>query len=235
MAGIAMTELAAVYPAVRRRLEQWAGHEALSRVLRDCRDVEFFLAGGVIRNCVLGVTPPDKDFDFFVNGPSIGRALDIFREYGVLATTPFGSARWHPNGDPDHSADLIRIDEFRPGLWRCEDIVDVLNQFDYTASALAFDLRTGESFNPQNGLRDLTRRTMRMIRFDFPDTPFVPDSVLTMKAILWFRILHYARTQGLVIEPLTLEWLRTHRAFERLAEPFRATFFQPCDGYLEPL
>ena len=224
-----------MYPAVRRRLEQWAGYEVLSLVLQQCKDVECFLAGGVIRNCVLGLPPPDKDFDFFLDGPSVGRALDIFRKHGELATTPFGSARWHPAGDPERSADLIRIDEFRPGLWRCEDIIDVLNQFDYTASALAFDLRTAQAFNPQNGLRDLGRRTMRMIRFDYPDTSFTAGAELTMNAILWFRILHYARMLSLVIEPLTLRWLRSHREFERHAESFRATFFRPCNGYLEPL
>ena len=232
---MAISELSAALPAVRQRLDAWAGFGALSQVLADCPELGVYLAGGVIRNSILGAPDPDKDFDFFLNGAPIDRALAIFRRHGRVDTTPFGSARWHPSADPDRYADLIRIDEFRPGLWRCADIVDVLNQFDYTASAMAFDLRTGESFNPQNGFRDLTRRTMRMIRFDFPDTPFNPGAALTMRAILWFRILHYARVIGLAIEPLTLEWLRANRAYERHADAFRTTFFEPCDGYREPL
>jgi hypothetical protein len=232
---MAITELSAALPAARHRLEAWAGFGALSRVLADCPELAVYLAGGVIRNSVLGTPHPDKDFDFFLGGTPIDRALTIFRQHGVLDATPFGSARWHPSGDPDRYADLIRIDEFRPGLWRCEDIVDVLNQFDFTASAMAFDLRTGAAYDPQNGFRDLTRRTMRMIRFDFPDTPFNPGEALTMRAILWFRILHYARVLGLAIEPLTLEWLRANRAYARHADAFRTTFFEPCDGYREPL
>jgi tRNA nucleotidyltransferase (CCA-adding enzyme) len=227
--------LSSVYPHVRTRLEWWCGYRALGEVLRACPDVQIFIAGGVVRNCCLETALPLRDYDFFLGGDSIEQALAIFRKYGAMTRTPFGSPRWHPDERPEEYADLISIAEFRPGLWKCEDILDVLNQFDYTASALAFDLRTGVSFDPQNGLRDLLRTTMRMVRFDFPEGPFVPGAVLTRNAILWFRVLHYARTLGFTIEPLTLSWLKQHRDYVCDLAEFEEIFFPPAEGYLTPL
>lgn len=227
--------LASAYPNVLRHLESWSGHGVLSDVMNQFPDLQVFLAGGVIRNCLLDASRPVRDFDFLLDGPSIAPALDIIARHGLLEKTPFGSPRWHPAGDPECYADLIPIRDFRPGLWQCEDIVDVLNQFDYTASALAFNVRTGDSYNPQNGVRDITRRTMRMVRFDFPEEPFRPGTPLTRNAILWFRVLHYATVLDLTVEPLTLQWLRGHRAFQEQLETFAALFFKPCDGYLERL
>jgi len=228
-------DLASTYPEVRRRLECWAGYDVLADVLRQFEDVDVFLAGGVIRNSVLGTVAPDKDFDFFLQGASAARAVQAFSGKGRLAKTPFGSARWHPAGDGECYADLIRVEEFGTGLWPCEDITDVLNQFDFTASAIAFDIRTGCAFNPQNGLRDLGRRIMRMIRFDFPEQPFAPGAELTMTAILWFRVLHYACVLEFGIEPLTLAWLRDRRHYRRHADLFADTFFEPSWGYLDRL
>jgi hypothetical protein len=234
-AGAAFMELALAYPEVLRRLESWSGYAAVQQVLDRFPDLRVFIAGGVVRNCLLDKQKPVHDFDFFLDGPSISSALAVFAQHGELARTPFDSPRWHPIGEHGCYADLIPIRDFRPGLWPCEDIVDVLNQFDYTASALAFDLRTGDGFNPQNGLRDLARRTMRMVRFDFPEEPFRADTALTRNAILWFRVLHYATVLGLTIEPFTLEWLRAHRHFHKQQTLFTDLFFDPCVGYLDRL
>jgi hypothetical protein len=228
-------DLGSALPEVQGRLQSWAGYGALAEVLTRCEDLEVFLAGGAVRNCFLDPPRRVRDFDFFLHGSSFERALRILERYGVLDQTPYGSPRWHPAESSEHYADLIPIRDFRPGLWPCEDIVDVLYQFDYPASDLAFDLRTGLGFDPQNGLRDLTRLRLRMVRFDYPDGPFIPGAMLPRNAILWFRILHYARTLQFVIEPLTLDWLRAHRDYQRHAAAFSALFFQPHESYLEPL
>jgi hypothetical protein len=232
---VAPYDLASAYPNVRRKLESWNGYKEVTRVMAQCPDLQVFLAGGAVRSCLIEELLPIRDFDFFLAGPSIQRAVDILSQAGVVKSTPYGSPRWHPVDDPERYADLIPIADFKPGLWKCEDIIDVLNQFDYTASALAFDLRTGTSFDPQNGLRDLLRGTMRMVRFDFPEGPFMPDSVLTRNAILWFRVLHYAAVLDLVIEPLTLQWLRSHQHYRHQASNFCSVFFNLGDRYLDPL
>lgn len=117
------------------------------------------------------------------------------------------------------------IDRFFNGLWRCEDIVDALNQFDFTGNAIAVDLRTGAIFDPQNGRRDMARRILRGVRFDYPDEPIAPGQVLTRPVVLWFRLVYYARLLGLTIEPVTKAWLNAHRAFERWRGEYAATFF----------
>lgn len=223
------------FPEVRKVLESWVGYPAVAEILAECIDLEIFIAGGAVRNCFLVPQLEVKDFDFFLSGPSLDRALTILERNGVLVQTPYGSPRWHPTPNSEYYADFIPIRDFQPGLWQCENIVDVLNQFDFTASALAFDLRTEQGFDPQNGFRDLTRRRMKMVRFDYPDGPFIPGETLSRNAILWFRILHYTKVLNLTIEPLTLNWLRKHRDYEREASTFSALFFPPREGYLEPL
>lgn len=198
-------------------------------------DLQVFLAGGVIRNCLLEGSSQQKDFDFFLQGPSIKAALELFAQNGQLEATPYGAPRWHPISNPKQYADLMSIEDFVPGLWKCENIVDVLNQFDFTANAVAFDVRSGEMFDPQNGFRDGGQRTMRMVRFDYPEGPFISGATLSRNAILWFRILHYTRILDFTIEPITLEWLKTHRGFNRQLEAFSLLFFRPDPGYLDPL
>jgi hypothetical protein len=198
-------------------------------------DLQIFLAGGVIRNCFLESSSQPKDFDFFLQGPSIKAAVEMFAKNGQLETTPYGAPRWRPIQNPEQYADLMSIGDFVPGLWKCENIVDVLNQFDFTANAVAFDLRTGEAFDPQNGFRDALRRMMKMVRFDYPEGPFISGAALSRNAILWFRILHYTRILGFTIEPITLEWLKMHRAFNSQLEAFSLIFFRPDPGYLDPL
>lgn len=227
--------LGSALPGVQANLQAWVGYQTLAEVLASCPELKVFVAGGAVRNCVLDPPRPVRDFDFFLDGPSFPRAIKILEGHGSLQQTPYGSPRWHPANHPEQYADFIPIRDFRPGLWPCEDIVDVLNQFDFTASALAFDLRTGQGFNPQNGLRDLTRRTMRMVRFDYPEGPFIPGAGLSRNAVLWFRILHYASMLGFGIEPFTLDWLRAHRDYQRHAVDFSALFFRPHPGYQDPL
>jgi hypothetical protein len=228
------TDFLTLHAEVQRALHAWPGYRTLASVLERFDDLSVFLAGGVIRNSLLAFADPPKDFDFFLQGPSLQAALRVFQGAGRLDQTPYGAPRWYPDGGMQY-ADLMTIEDFKPGLWRCENIVDVLNQFDFTASALAVDLRTGTWFDPQNGYRDAVRRIMRMVRFDYPEGPFMPGAQLERNTVLWFRILHYASSLRLTIEPLTLAWLRRHRSYERQAAEFANVFFPLHDGYLDPL
>lgn len=46
--------------------------------------------------------------------------LGVLERHGRVATTPFGSPRWYPDGDPERYADLISIDAFIPRLWNAK-------------------------------------------------------------------------------------------------------------------
>lgn len=76
---------------------------------------------------------------------------------------------------------------------------------------------------------------MRMVRFDYPDGPFIPQATLCRNVILWFRVLHYAAALNFTIEPLTLEWLQLRRKFISQESEFQRLFFTPNARYLEPL
>ena len=228
-------DLEAAYPELQRRLQLWPGNNALRLALSGNPRLACFLAGGAVRNLFVDPALPIKDLDFFLEGPGLESALQVFAQHGRLLETPYGSPRWYPEHEPDRYADLIPIRDFRPGLWQCEDIVDVLNQFDFTASALAYDLRTGAWFNPQNGLRDIRQKTMRMVRFDYPDEPFIPGASLSRNAILWFRVLHYASVLDFNIEPITRQWLGDRMIYRDQAEAFSSLFFRPHHNYLDRL
>jgi hypothetical protein len=194
--------------------------------MREHRALDVYVAGGLVRDVVLGEMTSSKDIDFFVDGPSVDEVLAQLAGEGTLCWGPFGSPRWMPPGCQEY-ADFVPIPRFFNGLWRCEDILDALNQFDFTGNALAIDLKTDTLFDPQHGLRDLASRVMRAVRFDYPDEPITPGSNLTRLEVLWFRLLHYAAARELRIEPLTARWLLEHRRFESELPAFTASFFPP--------
>lgn len=222
-----MSTLVHAYPEVQRLLESWSGFPVLHEALRTHADLRVYVAGGVIRNVILGLSSASKDWDFFLAGPSAHETNNLFRLRGLLAETPYGAPRWYPQGEKSQYADLIPVVDFVPGLWRCENIVDVLNQFDFTANAIAFDLRTGEAFDPQNGARDAARRIMKMVRFDYPNGPYISGATLDRNVVLWFRVLHYASTLNLEIEPLTRAWLLARGDIQIYTKEFSHQFFQP--------
>lgn len=206
------------------RLESWSGFAPLREALDRHPGVDCFVAGGVVRDVLLDVPPLPSDIDLFLRGDQAPRLIEDLAMAGTVRRGPFGSPRWTP-AKGDSYADVIRIESFYNGLWRCEDIVDALNQFDLTCNAVALDLRSGVFHDPQNGVRDAHMRRLRAVRFDYPEESISPNIDLTRPAVLWFRLLHYARARGLQIESVTLNWLRASRRHLDSEPLFSATFF----------
>jgi hypothetical protein len=219
-------ELESIRQDVFDALRVWAGYPALVQVMSQFPHLKVYLAGGVVRNVILGQGTGPKDFDFFLGGEDVDQSVRSLGESGRLLSGPYGSPRWQPRPDVPY-CDLIPITQFVPGLWPCEDIIDVLNQFDITGNAVAIDLRNGELFDPQNGCRDLRRRVLRAVRFDYPNGPIVPGHPLNRLVVLWFRLIHYAASLGLSIEPLTRKWLADRASYRTYHALFAATFFEP--------
>jgi hypothetical protein len=190
--------------------------------------LDIYLAGGCVRDELMGRRTEPKDFDFFIGGSGLDESLRRLAETGQLTRNPFGSPRWYPRPDYLFYYDVIPIGRFFNGLWNCGDITDVLNQFDFTANAVAVNLRTGVFFDPQNGKRDISRRVMRAVRFDYPNEPISSQMSLTRPEIVWFRILHYAAALNLTIEPITLAWLKANENYADSAGRFAELFF-PLD------
>jgi len=215
----------AIHESALGVLREWPGFGPLQDVMQALPSMSIYLAGGALRNIILGGDNKCKDFDIFINVEHLQNAVIRLGLHGSVQYGPFNSPRWHPIGAGEVYCDLIPIERFYTGLWRCEDIVDVLNQFDFTANAVALDLRSADLFDPVHGLRDIHRRAIRAVRFDYPDAPFMPGQKLSRLQVLWLRLIHYAAKLNFTIEPLTLRWLREHQRYADGAEQFSEIFF----------
>lgn len=220
-----MTEKPEIFPQIVSLLRRSEVGSAWLQISSRFEQADVYLAGGSIRDVLLEREVSPNDFDFFLGGPAQGEILTHLAEIGEIHSGPFGSPRWFPSRGANLYCDVIPLGGFFNGLWRCEDILDVLNQFDFTANAVAVHLRTGVWHDPQNGRRDCSLQVMRAIRFDYPDEPINRSTKLTRPAVVWFRILHYAAALGFTIEPVTLEWIRRHSVYARQLDDFVETFF----------
>ena len=218
-----------------RILEQWPGYGPIAQVISTHPAMDFHVAGGVVRDSHLGLNGPPKDFDLFLRGDPVDSIVEELSHHGEITSGPFGAPIWSPAAAPQTRCDLIWIHRFYNGLWPCENIGDALNQFDCTANAIAIDLRDGSTVDPQNGRRDIRRRILRAVRFDFPDEPISATSRLTRNAVIWWRLIHYAASRRLTIEPVTRRWLREHRAYERCRDAFEAEIFPIDREHADPI
>ncbi len=230
-----MTEASDLYQQILAVLARSKVGLAWAAVSSHLPRLDVYLAGGSVRDILLGRAADLKDFDFFLGGEGVKEAIAALAQRGVVRSGPFGSPRWFLDEEKTVYCDVIPIESFFNGLWRCEDIVDVLNQFDFTANAVAVHLGTGCLHDPQNGRRDVARRLIRAVRFDYPEEPIGPAYQLTRPAIVWFRLLHYAACLGFTIEPVTLEWVIRQRAFLKQMNDFTATFFPLHPEALAPI
>jgi len=209
-------------------LQGWNGFPVLDEAMHIFADTDVFIAGGVVRDVFSDANRKPNDFDFFLHGPQVPEFVNWIGERGTLRFGPFGSPRWWPHEEIDPYADLIPVATFDNGLWACRNIVDALNQFDFTANAVALNLRTKELFDPQNGVLDARQRIMRAVRFDYPDEPISQQCSLSRRSVMWTRLVHYANTLDFSIEPVTRRWLQQHSFYAVDAEVFGEVFFPPC-------
>ncbi len=228
-------EDAILYRRLLERLEGWHGYGPLTAAVAAFPSVDVYVAGGAVRDVLLGRQKPSKDFDIFLGGAEVDAMVRALASTGALAVGPFGSPRWFPDPESNVYGDLIPIRNFYTGLWPCEDILDVVNQADFTGNAIAVEFRTGRVFDPQNGRRDLQKKLLRAVRFDYPHKPIVNGHSLDCLIVMWFRLLHYAYTLNLQIDAVTLSWLCRHRAFSAGYEEFASVFFRPDANALRVL
>ena len=190
-------------------------------------NLELFLAGGAVRDVLLDQAHPRKDFDFFIDGVDPEWVIAILGRLGTVSWGPFGSPRWFPAGSTQSYCDIIHIRRFWNGVGHCQSIVDALRQFDFTANAVAIDVKNGTFFDPVSGSKDIERHVMRAVRLDYPDEPISELCTLTRLSVLWFRILHYAAICRLKIEVETRKWLIRNSAYREDYNTFATVFFTP--------
>lgn len=209
-------------------VSQYEGFDFLMELGKDYNELEFFLAGGVVRNAILlkdNWVP--KDIDIFVSGPGFNDFKKRVSKFGVARSTPFGSLRWALEFNSSINFDIVHFEEMAVLNKPPKTINELLGQFDITINALAVNLKDREFFNPIGGVSDVENKIIRAIRFDFKDENISEECEISPLTTLWFRILHFASKYKFRIEKDTLDWV-WQNSFRFEEYPiFEKYFFSP--------
>jgi putative nucleotidyltransferase with HDIG domain len=193
---------------VRRVRLPAEARDALARVAGLKHPSPVYLVGGAIRDAALGRPVADLDLacaEARLLAASIARA---FR--GALVTLDERNGVYRLVLPPARGRGLKQIDVAE---LQGADILEDLKRRDFTANAVALELRPGlpaalpetAFLDPRGGFSDLARRVLRVE----DDRPFKDDPLRLLRA---FRI---AAQLGLEIEPATRVLIRKHRRLVR--------------------
>ncbi|MBD1365356.1 hypothetical protein IDJ77_16195 [Mucilaginibacter sp. ZT4R22] len=186
-----------------------------------------FIAGGTVRDAFLQPERKIKDLDVFLTDVAFEQLEAYLMSEGTLQRNQFGTYRWFGRDDGDVYYDIIIIENFYNGLWNCRNITDVLNQFDITVNAVAFDLSNGTFYDPENGLLDINAKILRAVRFDYPEIVVSESIPLSRNTVLWCRYHHYSKTLGLSLDEITRQWM-IQNDYRKVEIPtFTQYFFEP--------
>jgi poly(A) polymerase len=170
----------------------------LSDVITE-ENIEAYVIGGWVRDCLLKRDHPEKDIDIVVigNGISIARkiARSIDSRIRVCTFKNFGTAMFRYN---DYEIEFVgaRKESYnrdsRKPVVENGTLQDDQERRDFTINALAVSLN-GESFgrflDPFGGLDDIKNKTIRT-PLD-PDRTFSDDPLRMMRAIRFAAQLHF--------------------------------------------
>lgn len=204
--------------------EHASARDAAVAIVRRLRDRGFtaYLAGGCVRDELLGQTP--KDFDVATDArPDDIRSLfrrtaEVGAAFGVMLVREFG-----PTIEvATFRADGPYTDKRRPDSVAFADAERDARRRDFTVNALFIDpLATGEGriIDFVDGRRDLTDKTLRAV--GDPDRRLGEDHLRALRGV------RFAARYGLAIEPGTADAIRRHASRlegvsrERIGEEMR--------------
>ncbi len=165
----------------------------LDRILPHLAGAEVYLAGGAVRDALLG--RESHDFDFAVRE----RAIDVARQVAKAIHADFYVL--------DEGFDAARVivkpttgprDVLDFAAFRGEDVDSDLAGRDFTINAIAFDPRTGTLLDPLGGGTDLRAKLIRACS----------DSAIRDDPIRILRAVRQAAALGFKIETETRESLK---------------------------
>lgn len=189
---------------------------------------EFYVCGGYIRNQILN-GDGGKDIDIFIN--CTPRQLDdliiYLNKYGHTDYGQYGSPRFYPKCDDEHYVDLVPFYNFVVSQNPILNINDLLNNFDFTANAIAMNIKTGEMFDPVGGIEDIQNKILRAVRLDFPERNVSEEINLSAVSVFWFRLLHYKNKLGFRMDAATEKWIFENAYRVEDLELFEHYFFVP--------
>ncbi|MCJ7549095.1 MAG: hypothetical protein MUQ30_05380 [Anaerolineae bacterium] len=162
-------------------------------IVRDLSEQRIWLAGGPVRDLILGRVP--RDWDFVADGGALQLARAVGNTMGG-AYYPLDAARGtgravvrHPDTQTPISLDFAQL--------RGPDISDDLRLRDFTVNAMALTF-DGQLIDPTDGLQDLACECLRMTS----PCAFLQDPARLIRAVRLAVQLHFA------LEPETHRQLR---------------------------
>lgn len=183
--------------------------ELLSRVIT-AEDIEAYVIGGWVRDCLLKRNHPDKDIDIVVigNGIEIARkvAKSIDRKIKVCTFKNFGTAMFRYD---EYEIEFVgaRKESYDRGsrkpVVENGTLQDDQERRDFTINALAISLngRTfGEFLDPFKGIEDLKNKIIR--------TPLEPDKTFSDDPLRMMRAIRFATQLNFTIEENTFESIK---------------------------
>lgn len=163
---------------------------------------EAYLAGGCVRDSLLGKTP--KDYDVATSAsPDMVQALlprtrAIGKQFGVIQADVFG----HNIEIATFRSDHTYADGRRPsGVTFCDAREDAKRR-DFTINAIFFEPSNNMYIDYCHGIMDLQKRVLRCV--GTPSKRFKEDHLRMMRAI------RFAYTLGFQIEPGTASAIQKH-------------------------
>lgn len=187
-----------------------------------------YVCGGCLRNMLLK-GDSGKDIDIFIdcNPEELKSFIRYLQDYGRVDFGQYGSPRFYPNTIPGTYVDLVPFYNFTVAPEPITNIHDLLSSFDFTANAIGLHIKTGELYDPMNGISDIKKRILRAVRLDFPEKPVSDHIALSAVSIFWFRLLHYQYTLGFTFTPETERWILSNAYRINGLLEFTKYFFKP--------
>jgi len=167
---------------------------AIARAVRDAGG-RALVAGGWVRDRLLGLTSPDVDIEVYgvpadrlrglLEGvgrvDAVGESFTVYKVAGVDVALP----RRESKVGRGHRGFEVTGDPFM-------SVEEACRRRDFTINAILLDPLTGEHFDPFGGRRDLERRVLRMVdERTFPD-----DSLRVLRALQFAARFELAMDDG---------------------------------------
>lgn len=209
---------------IESKLQEFSEYEIICKNLSK---IDAYVAGGFIRNSLLG--KPVNDLDLFINSSldSLSDYLIYLKTKGTLSYGPFGAPRWFSPSN-DFYADIVPFSKFVINKKTYSNIEQILSDFDITINAIAFDINRKKIINPINGIQDLKNGIIRATHFKFPEITIYSSKVkISSLSVFWFRLLHYRSLLGFNFDKATLDWVKSNRNRYCDLENFKFIFFEP--------
>jgi len=172
----------------------------------EAEEIEGYVIGGWVRDCLLKRDHPDKDIDIVVLGSGIEiakkAAAAISPKSKVSQFRNFGTAMFRYR---EYELEFVgaRKESYSRGsrkpVVENGTLEDDLKRRDFTINALALSLSNksfGELLDPFGGLEDLKNKVIR--------TPLDPDKTFSDDPLRMMRAVRFATQLGFTIEEETL-------------------------------